>query len=370
MFSTHKCNSKPKEAILRGVYTDNLTMAGKGTEEARPRGGWPRRRKLPWIFPVVLAVALCFVPDRGPSLSDHGEFPVLALHSPSFVPDGLDSSSEGIREDLPILSERDWADLVSQGQRLESTDLDSRFHMDYTLLISQDDHVRLASLFGLDVKTIVIDPGHGGADPGVVGARGTKEKDITLDVALRLKERLSGIGHYRVLLTRDRDKTLSLAKRVEFAKANQADLFISVHVNSLPNQSVNVIETYYFGPPPNAEILRLAEQENRESHFTIGELNTIIKDIGNTVKRQESIRLASSIQKCLFKNVRHYDAQVLDVGVKMAPFVVLSRIDVPSVLVEISCLTKEEEEVKLASVEYREKVASFLEEGIVEYLGR
>jgi N-acetylmuramoyl-L-alanine amidase len=239
---------------------------------------------------------------------------------------------------------------------------------DYSLLISRSDHIRLSSLFGLDIKKIVIDPGHGGRDPGAIGVRGTKEEDINLDVSLRLRDRLLRKDGYIVLLTRETDRTLSLAQRVEFAKTSRADLFISVHVNSLPNQGVNVIETYYFGPPLNSESLRLAEQENKESHFTIGELDGIIQDIGNTLKRQESAMLAASIQESLFRNVRNHDDQVLDVGIKTAPFVVLSRIEVPSVLVEISCLTKEEEEVKLASADYREKIASFVEEGIIRYL--
>jgi N-acetylmuramoyl-L-alanine amidase len=159
-----------------------------------------------------------------------------------------------------------------------------------------------------------------------------------------------------------------LAKRVEFAKEHKADLFISIHVNALPNQSVNAIETYYFGPPLNAETLQLAEQENKGSLYSIGELSGIIQDIGNTVKRQESEMLAASIQKSLYRNVRNLDTQVFDVGIKMAPFVVLSKVAVPSVLVEISCLSKEEEEARLNSTDYRDKIASFIEEGIIAYL--
>ena len=129
-----------------------------------------------------------------------------------------------------------------------------------------------------------------------------------------------------------------------------------------------MIETYYFGPPLNAETLQVAEQENKESHYSIGELNAIIQDIGNTVKRQESAMLAAAIQQSLLENVRHQDAQVRDWGIKTAPFVVLSQVEAPSVLVEMSCLTKKKEEVKLASPDYREKLAAFMEEGIVAYL--
>jgi N-acetylmuramoyl-L-alanine amidase len=131
---------------------------------------------------------------------------------------------------------------------------------------------------------------------------------------------------------------------------------------------MNIIETYYFGAPLNSDTLRLAEQENKESHFSVGELDSIIQDLGNTLKRQESAKLATAIQASLFKNIRYQDAQVRDIGIKMAPFVVLSQIEVPSVLVEISCITKVKEEAKLASSKYRSKVASYMEEGIIAYL--
>lgn len=239
---------------------------------------------------------------------------------------------------------------------------------DFDFLLSNDKHIQLSSLFGLGVKTVVIDPGHGGRDPGAIGAGGTMEKDITLDVSLRLKERLDHLAQFNVLLTRDKDKTLSLAKRVAFAKKNNADLFISVHVNALLDTTMNIIETYYFGAPRNPETLRLAELENKESHFSVGELDLILADLGNTLKRQESAKLATSIQASLFKNIKRQDAQVLNIGIKMAPFVVLSQIEVPSVLVEISCITKKKEEVKLASTSYRSKVAGYIEEGIIAYL--
>jgi N-acetylmuramoyl-L-alanine amidase len=370
IFSKRKSGSDPKEAILRGVYIANLRVAGKRVEDARPLKQQFSRKKRVWFLAVLLAAALYLSSGPGPSLSENEEPSRMALPSPPIAPnDSVSSSGPKIRQAIPLpspLQASTLADIPDQ----DFTELSDHNLLDYSLLVSRGDQVRLISLFGLDIKNIIIDPGHGGIDPGALGAMGTKEKDITLDVALRLKNRLSRIGTYNVLLTRDSDRTLPLSKRVQFAKDNKADLFISLHVNALPNQSVNAIETYYFGPPLNAEILRLAQQENKESHYAVGELSAIIQDIGNTVKRQESARLAASIQKSLFRNVKHHDAGVFDVGIKMAPFVVLSQVEAPSVLVEISCLSNEEEEAKLASAEYREEVASFLEEGIIKYLGK
>ncbi len=349
MFFRRQQNVNEKAAILREIYYDNLKMAGKPIADPGTASMWRAFIKPLQTLAVMLVVAL---------------FPFSELDPALHVKE---------KRSLPVLSSSVEAafNIAQQAGAMPAWGYvppDNPDLADYSRLLSGNDKVRLSSLFGLGVKTIVIDPGHGGRDPGAIGARGTMEKDITLDVALKLKSRLIGLGLYNVLLTREKDHTLSLADRVQFAKDNKADLFISVHVNSLPNERLNIIETYYFGAPLNSETIRLAEQENKESHFSVGELDAIIQDFGNTLKRQESAKLATAIQTSLFKNLKYQDAQVLDFGIKMAPFVVLSQIEVPSVLVEISCITKAREEKKLASSKYRSKVASFIEEGIVVYL--
>jgi N-acetylmuramoyl-L-alanine amidase len=369
MFAKRRRHAEPKEAILKGVYHDNLRITGRplaGVRSARKRFGWAQLGALAAaavMAALILGTGGVRNPLRGPqekmppatqpvAVSERG----VALGptiDPGPMPTSAESGDASLLASIPI-----WDFTASGDQRLE----------DYRLLLSGDDRVRLSSLFGLGIKTIVIDPGHGGRDPGAIGSLGAKEKEITLDVALRLRQRLSRAGLYQVLLTRDDDRTLSLAGRVAFAQEHKADLFISVHVNSLPDQRLNVIETYYFGPPLNSDTLRLAEQENKESGYALGEINAIVEDIGSTVKRQESARLAAAIQTSLFRNAQSDDALVRDVGIKMAPFVVLSKVGVPSVLVEIACLTKASEEAKLMSPAYREKVAGYMEEGIAAYL--
>jgi N-acetylmuramoyl-L-alanine amidase len=358
MFSNSRRTSKSKRAILQGVYHDNLRMSGKFIEPVGMTGWHRMRRHIRRLSVVALVVAACSFPNF--SLDE--TLPQMVIVSASVdTQKAAETSASG-----EILTVEPGGDTAVRLPIRENPIFNHQ--QDYSLLFSGSNPVRLSSLFGLEVKKIVIDPGHGGKDPGAIGVRGTQEKDITLDVALRLKKRLLQKEGYHVLLTRESDKTLSLAQRVEFSKENRSDLFISLHVNSLPDQRVNLIETYYFGPPLTSEILRLAEQENKDSHFSIGELDAVIQDIGKTLKRQESALLAASIQESLFRNVRNHDDRVLDVGIKTAPFVVLARIEAPSVLVEISCLTNEEEEVKLASAEYREKIASFIEEGVALYL--
>jgi N-acetylmuramoyl-L-alanine amidase len=364
MFSKRKAD--PKAEILSGIYRDNLKLAGKSVEGPKPARKRLRYGRMLPVVIILLVIALGPFVERGPSLSVNQG---LSPPATALVPAENEMPATSFSGQYPTFTERGADTILERVPMLGSVGPDAQGVEDFDLMLSGQDGVRLSSLFGLGVKTIVIDPGHGGRDPGAIGALGTMEKDITLDVALRLRDRLDKSGRYHVLLTRDSDRTLALAARVEFAKKNTADLFISVHVNSLPgNETINFIETYYFGPPLNSETLKLAATENKESHFTVGEIDAIIEDIGNTIKRQESVKLAASIQQSLFNNIRVQDRNVRDIGIKSAPFVVLSQIEVPSVLVEISCITKPAEEKKLATAEYRSKVASYMEEGIVSYL--
>lgn len=231
-------------------------------------------------------------------------------------------------------------------------------------------NVRLSTLFGLGIRSVVIDPGHGGRDPGAIGALGTREKDITLAVARMLKKRLDRDEGLKIYLTRETDKTVSLSDRVRFANVVGADLFISIHVNSLPKKDLNIIETYSFGPPADEETLQLAKRENADSMYSAGDFKKLIRKIGDTMKQQESIVLATAIQRSLFANIKKYDKDVHNWGVKVAPFMVLLNVEAPAVLSEISCISNEEEEKKLKTTDYQEKIASFIEKGMIVYLAQ
>lgn len=376
MLLQDKRNTELKETILRDIYVDNLEFAGKYVQEVDAESAPvdQRRAHLPYLRLFIFVLVMVMSPftyemarHKEPEASQNDKLYMTELHTESH----MDLSIKNIENPIEQCKEPSVSE--STEWRYQSTYCNREEHFeqqlnDFDFLLSSIDLIRLSSVFGLGVKTIVIDPGHGGRDPGAIGANGTQEKTITLDVAIKLRKRLAALNIFNVLLTREDDRTLSLADRVEYAKDNLADLFISIHVNSLPQKYINMIETYYFGPPLNYQALRLAEQENKESKFSLGELDAIIEDFGNTLKRQESARLASSIQTSLFGNMKLQDEDIRNVGIKMAPFVVLSQIVVPSVLVEISCISKVEEEAKLAVNSYREKVASYIEEGIVSYM--
>ncbi len=228
----------------------------------------------------------------------------------------------------------------------------------------------VASLYGLHVETIVIDAGHGGRDPGALGRDGIQEKDITLDIARRLKKRLERHSGYRVLLTRDEDRTMLLRDRIDFANQREADLFVSLHINWLPVDSIAPIETYYYGPNSDPRSLRLAQRENRNSGYTVAEFNDLTERLRVDLKIQESRDAAHYIQEGLINGLRQMGRDVADWGAKSSDFMVLLGVEAPSILAEIGSLSNSDEASKLSTVSYREKLAYILEEGISTYLER
>ena len=228
----------------------------------------------------------------------------------------------------------------------------------------------LARLFGLSVNTIVIDPGHGGKDPGAIGHMGSHEADITLEIAKRLRDRLQAYDNYKVLLTRETDEFLSLNERVKFANENHADIFISIHINYYPGDQLNFVETYYFGPNSDRKVAELAAKENADSQYLYAEFKEMVEKMGDTLKFQESKVLARSVQENLYPQIRKVNKKARDHGIKPGPFVVLLGIDAPSILTEVTSLNNKQEEKRLKSPAYRDKIAAFLEKGIVNYLNK
>ncbi len=326
-----------RSEILRGVYEDNLRVVSRPIPEETP----PRPR----MWPLFAAVAV----------------PVLAILLidvvyPVFSRTRQDDALQGLYREAPLIP---IDDSIGTASPADASSYGA---------FAADPSMPLATLFDLQIKKIVIDPGHGGKDPGAVGRLAIREKDITLDVARRLKARLEGRRGYEVILTRETDTYLSLRERVAFANERKADLFISIHVNYLPEEPLSVIETYYFGAQSDEATLKLAEKENRDSDYSFADFDEMIAEIGNTMKLQESKRTAVSIQKSLYRNMRRINGNVRDLGVKTAPFVVLLGVEAPSVLAEIACLSNREEEAKLNTEAYRDHLATYLEEGIVNYL--
>lgn len=217
-------------------------------------------------------------------------------------------------------------------------------------------------------KTIVIDPGHGGKDPGARGRQGTEEKDITLKVALKLRDLLSKQSGIRVLMTRERDEFVELEDRAKFANGQQADLFVSIHVNSHPQRSVKGIEIYHFGEAKDQRALEVAARENGTPLNSTGVgWEYLVADLLTSKKIEESLELAWIAKEAMVTSLNdHYD--LVDHGVKTAPFYVLRFTSMPSILAEIAYISNSAEEDLLRNGRFTTRVAEALMEGVNTFL--
>ena len=226
----------------------------------------------------------------------------------------------------------------------------------------------LIRALGLKIGCIVIDAGHGGHDTGTIGPNGLQEKDLVLDVALRLGRLLETKLGAEVIYTRDDDTFIPLETRTAIANEHQADLFISVHANSSRDESARGVETYYLNFTSNADALEVAARENAVSEKSIHELQDLVKKITLKEKIDESRELASDVQQSLYAGLSPKNPTLRNRGVKKAPFVVLIGANMPSILAEISFVSNPTDEKKLETPEYRQKIAESLYKGIAKYI--
>ncbi len=327
---------KANAALLRGVYEDNLglTKSSSRTRSKEDLGpGWGNR-----IFFLAALVVTIF--------------------------GGIGPSTSQLEPVAPVTTEEQIE------QRFGAED-------DPGLQLSADADVSLASVFGLGIRTIILDPGHGGRDPGAVGPSGLTEKVIALDVSRRLERRLTAHG-FQVRLTRRTDVSMTIKERVKFAVEENADILISIHVNALVSSPRSVVETFYFSPRGSETTERLARRENVNSGYTIANWRSSVRELANTVKQEESQRLAKSVQTELYETVRQFSPTVEDWGTKGGPFAVLSdrwrfeegpaALAIPSILTEISVINYRHDEALLESDEFREAIAGALFEGIIRFV--
>lgn len=227
----------------------------------------------------------------------------------------------------------------------------------------------LIRALGLKIGRIVIDAGHGGHDTGTIGPRGLQEKDLALDVGLRLGKLLENRLGTEVVYTRDDDTFVPLETRTGIANKEEADLFLSIHANSSRDASARGIETYYLNFTSSADALEVAARENSVSESSIHELQDLVKKIALKDKIEESREFAGDVQQALHRGLAPKNTGLKDRGVKKAPFIVLIGANMPSVLAEISFVSNPTDEKKLMTPEYRQKVAESLYRGIAKYVG-
>lgn len=226
----------------------------------------------------------------------------------------------------------------------------------------------LIRALGLKIGKIVIDAGHGGHDTGTIGPNGLMEKDLVLDVALKLGKILEDRLGAEVIYTRDDDTFIPLETRTAIANKEQADLFISIHANSSSDPSARGIETYYLNFTSSADALEVAARENAVSEKSIHELQDLVKKIAMKEKIEESREFALDVQKSLYGGLVAKSPGLHDRGVKKAPFIVLIGANMPSILAEISFVSNPTDERKLKTNEYRQRVADSLFKGISKYV--
>jgi N-acetylmuramoyl-L-alanine amidase len=216
------------------------------------------------------------------------------------------------------------------------------------------------------VQTVVLDPGHGGRDPGALGAYGLREKDVTLRLARALRPRLVARG-FRVVMTRDSDRSLSLEERTALAEGVGGDVFVSLHTNASKRRSARGIETYYLDKSHERHSQRVAARENGVPVNRLDDLQRIVAQLRVSEVSVHSARLAKSVHQEVIAGVRSTHGSVADLGVKRGPFYVLFLSNMPSILLEAGFLSNGSEAVRLRSDYYIQVLAEQISRGLSTY---
>ena len=328
-----------------------------------------------WSFPEYTRVVI--------SISDAAEYTQKRLANPDRLYVDLKQSrlKSALRKTVPVSN--GMLKSVRAGQFTEDTvrivlDLDRMTH--YRVLTMEDPMRLVIDIYGEQQsvslrKRVVLDPGHGGHDPGAVGPRNLYEKDVVLDIALKLKKILSLDPNLEVFLTRETDVFIPLEQRTAIANSKNADLFISIHANASPRRDAKGVETYLLNWTNDEEAMKVAARENAISLRKMKKMNegrdlldVMLSDLRRDNKRDESLKLASFVQKNLISGLNGNYPHVVDHGVKQALFYVLFGAQMPSVLVEVSFISNPLEEKLLAKESYREDLARSIASGVGRYM--
>lgn len=224
----------------------------------------------------------------------------------------------------------------------------------------------LAQQLGLGIRTVVIDPGHGGKDPGAI-AFDMKEKDIVLKTGHRLAAHLRNSLGAKVIMTREDDSFLPLEERTAIANTNSADLFVSLHINAHPSPDIRGFETYFLNLTTNAEAMRVAARENATSTHQLSDLQDILSDILRNARINESSRLADQVHQSIDAGFTKTHFTVKDMGVKQAPFYVLIGAEMPAILIEIAFISNPDDAKLLGDDAFIDKLAKEISNGIAQY---
>ncbi len=225
----------------------------------------------------------------------------------------------------------------------------------------------LAQQLGLGIKRVVLDPGHGGKDPGAIGINGLREKDIVLNVAKKVARQIGAKMGVEVVLTRKTDVFIPLEERTAIANTKGGDLFISIHANAAPSPQAQGIETYYLDLAASEADRGLAALENASSTRQISDLQNILSSLMQNSKKDESARLAGIVQNNMVSGLCKAYPGITNHGVKTAPFIVLIGAQMPSILTEIAFISNPLEAQRLQEDQYLEALADHITAGVANY---
>lgn len=327
-----------------------------------------------WSYPDYMRVVI--------DLSGVADFKESRLTGPERLFFDISNSSLGVDLQRNIRIGSGILKSVRSGRHDENT---SRVVLDLgnvqdIKVFTLDDPIRIVvDLYGgaaaSERKRIVIDPGHGGHDPGAVGPKDLYEKDVVLDIALRLRKILSGDPGLEIFMTRDKDVFIPLEERTAIANSKNADLFVSIHANASRRRETKGIETYFLNWTNDEEALKVAARENqislkqmRNMQEKRNVLDIMLGDLSRDLKREKSLRLANYIQKTMVAELNKDYTHIVDLGVKQALFYVLLGARMSSVLVEVSFISNPIEEKLLAGENYRDDLARSIASGINQYM--
>jgi N-acetylmuramoyl-L-alanine amidase len=331
-------SARQRRELLKAAVRENVYIKAGKRPPLRPGRSWARWLTLAVAAPGVAAGALLLLPAPRPRPSAAATVGPAAAAVPSAAAPGAAARS-------PVAASP--ARLVLG----EPRPLDR-------------------AVFPVGVRRIVLDPGHGGKDVGSVTPDGHFEKDITLDIAQRLRHLLRTRQGVEVLLTRDGDQRVLLAERARFANEAKADLFVSIHLNWLVPAANRGVETFYLGATEDPFLVQLTSRENRESGYSLADVRRLLDGIYLDLRQQESRQLAGAVQQALYRSLKQETPTLRDRGVKSAPFLVLVTTEMPAILAEVACLSNENEAALLATAEYRQSIAVALSAGIDAYTAK
>jgi N-acetylmuramoyl-L-alanine amidase len=239
-----------------------------------------------------------------------------------------------------------------------------------TVLKVKNIPISLPQVFGLKIRKVVLDPGHGGKDPGAIGYRGLKEKDVTLKLAKLVKAKLEKRLGCVVILTRTSDRFVSLKDRAKLANKIKADLFVSIHCNACPDHRLHGIETFFLGFTNDKQALEVAMRENATVNRRMSELDQILQELLVHAKIKESAYLAADVQEEIVATLKGRYNPVTDLGVKQAPFYVLIGTKMPAILIETGFIDHPKEGRRLRDPKYLNLLAEGIYKGIANYIKR